>query len=350
MGKTKRIGKIELFRFIFAVIILLHHSHNLNDGKFFFIARGSLGVEFFFLVGGYFLAKKCAEQALPENLGRDTWEFILKKYKNLLPILWISQVVALVINIIVKPLTGVGDFAYRAFGTVFEGLLLNFAGYAPYAVNGVTWYLSAMMIAMLLLYPLCRKHYSLFSRCIAPLCGVLLIGMLNLAYGSQTGPDTVVLQCIRKGVIRAIAEICLGVVVFELSRFIQKKTVNLSTAGTVLISVVEAGLWFSILYLLYKVKATKYDAMILYLLVAVLTLAFSQRGYFSRFFDNKFCYALGSLSLPIYLGHPNGYKIVNSYFPTLPLKEKTIMYVGALLLHFTSKLWTVLFSNKEGSK
>jgi peptidoglycan/LPS O-acetylase OafA/YrhL len=325
-GKQKN-GKIELLRFVFAFIIVLHHSRYLNDGKMFMFNRGSLGVEFFFLVSGYLMAMKCADRTPPENLGEETWSFIFKKYKGLLPDLWIAQGIAFVMNIWLKPLKSASDFGIRVFGGIFEVLGLSFTGFNPYPINGVIWYISAMLIAMMILFPLCRKNFSFFSHCLAPLFGFMLIGMLQMAFHTPTGPDTVVLLSIRKGLIRALGEICLGVVVFELSRFIQKKTVNLSTRGAILFSIMEFGMYALILHLLYVVTKTKYDTMILYLMLVALTLSCSQRGLFSHLFDNKLFYMLGRISLPLYLCHSNGHRVVNKLFPSQSLNQKIFLYL-----------------------
>lgn len=51
----KRNGKIELLRFLFAVIIVLHHSRQLLGDENCLFLGGSLGVEFFFIVSGYLM-------------------------------------------------------------------------------------------------------------------------------------------------------------------------------------------------------------------------------------------------------------------------------------------------------
>ena len=53
----KRNGEIDILRAVFAIIILIYHSHIIYLKSANYFIRGYLGVEFFFLVSGYYLAK-----------------------------------------------------------------------------------------------------------------------------------------------------------------------------------------------------------------------------------------------------------------------------------------------------
>ena len=53
----KRNGEIDILRAFFAIIILIYHSHIIYLKSANCFIRGYLGVEFFFLVSGYYLAK-----------------------------------------------------------------------------------------------------------------------------------------------------------------------------------------------------------------------------------------------------------------------------------------------------
>lgn len=50
----KRDNRIELYRFIFACIIMVFHAHNVNNGQGHPIPLGHVFVEFFFFLTGYF--------------------------------------------------------------------------------------------------------------------------------------------------------------------------------------------------------------------------------------------------------------------------------------------------------
>ena len=58
----KRNGKIDLLRFLFAVIIVLHHTRYLFGDEHCFFHGGSLAVEFFFIVSGYLMTAHAARE------------------------------------------------------------------------------------------------------------------------------------------------------------------------------------------------------------------------------------------------------------------------------------------------
>lgn len=54
-------GEIELLRFVFAIGVVLVHSKNLFGEEWKYFLKGSFGVEFFFIVTGFFLAKSVSK-------------------------------------------------------------------------------------------------------------------------------------------------------------------------------------------------------------------------------------------------------------------------------------------------
>ena len=83
MMKKKRNGRIDFLRFVFALIIVLHHTRYLLGYEHTIFIGGSLGVEFFFLVSGYLLVatvERVAEQNhLAGSLGTETLIFLQRK-------------------------------------------------------------------------------------------------------------------------------------------------------------------------------------------------------------------------------------------------------------------------------
>ena len=100
MAKSNRNGKIEFLRFLFSVIIVIHHSrYILGDDQCLFLG-GSLAVEFFFLVSGYLMMASIdrisARKAPGQDLGRETLGFLWRKARAVYPDLLIAWVIALV--------------------------------------------------------------------------------------------------------------------------------------------------------------------------------------------------------------------------------------------------------------
>ena len=88
---TKKNGRVEFLRFIFALGILFFHIHKrfadggmieLGNTGLNFFARGYIGVEFFFLVSGYLLAASAyaKREKSTAMIGTETALMMKKKF------------------------------------------------------------------------------------------------------------------------------------------------------------------------------------------------------------------------------------------------------------------------------
>ncbi len=82
--RSKRIGELEFLRFVFAIEIILWHTNVLLDTRI--STGGYRGVEFFYIITGYFLAYSLSHMRRPEagnltssELASETKDFIIKK-------------------------------------------------------------------------------------------------------------------------------------------------------------------------------------------------------------------------------------------------------------------------------
>lgn len=99
--------------------------------------------------------------------------------------LWLSTGILFLGNRVVKDL----------FASIWELLFLTntgIVGYSPndasYLSNDATWYISAMILSMLLLWPLLRKYKENFFYIIAPLMICFLLGYSYQKFPSLRRP------------------------------------------------------------------------------------------------------------------------------------------------------------------
>ena len=78
MGKRKN-GKIEFLRFMFALVIMVFHYPT-----FFKITEtAQIGVEFFYIVMGVFMAQKISDESeMNKNIADATMKYIVAKAKS----------------------------------------------------------------------------------------------------------------------------------------------------------------------------------------------------------------------------------------------------------------------------
>lgn len=89
----KRNGAIDFWRFVFAVILVIHHSHMIEinlirpeEETIFPFQVGSLAVEFFLLTSGFLFAKSMNKNPANSSLSwKGTWTFMKGKLMSFIP-------------------------------------------------------------------------------------------------------------------------------------------------------------------------------------------------------------------------------------------------------------------------
>lgn len=294
----KRNGEIDLLRFIFAILIVFHHFSQVFDYNLF--SRGYIGVEFFFLVTGFLTAQKAdTTNQIYSNaeIADNTWKFIIKKISVFYPYFLCSFFLQLGIKILVF------DWSFIKAGSEFvrsiPNLTLTFIGTVARSslyISG-NWYLSAMIIALFILYPLLLKNYHIAVKIVYPLVDIALLGYLYKTYSMVTVSwaqySFVSISC---GILRAVIEIALGMSAYEVTKAINKLNVN-----RLFFSLIKYFGYFIVLW--YSTNHTRRDFDIhalLWCLIGV-TLSFSNTTYSLK--ENKITKYLGKISLPIYIFH-----------------------------------------------
>ncbi len=295
----RKTGEIELFRFVFCVLILLRHSEYLL-GEWFPVPGGSFGVEFFFLVSGYLMmatVHKKTNQPI-HSLGLETGQFIWKKLSAIYLDIIVAFVIGLVFQCCAKRLA-FAEVMDLLGDSVFELLMIERIGIGQIRVNSVIWYVQSMLLCMALLYPLLRKYTDLMKRLICPMAALLIMGWLWQTYGNFRTPSLWV-GFTYKGNLRAMAELCLGVASFPIVQWLRSRV--LVNWMRVALTVVKWFCWCSVIaYMCYG--STGYDALFCMLFALAIILAFSGQCADCGWYQNKFVMWLGKVSLPLYLNH-----------------------------------------------
>lgn len=336
-----RNAELDFWKFLAIIIIVIHHSYMVLEDKKVFFVQGSLFVEFFFIVSGYLMALSASKKpsAKTENLGSETASFVFKKIKTILPYYIFGSVATLAANI-----------AYRGFAYIFEPgkllrvpftvLFLETSGIPAYNITGANWYLSAMFLSMLVLYPMLRKWNDLFIKVIAPVVSIMLYGYMLRHDGFLEG-WSIWYGYACKGILRAIAGISLGTVVFSASKWLETKEIEKGTS-TVL-SVLSTGSMLFSVFLLCRGFNKKSEAIIVLLFFVSATVIASRKANINAIFQNRFCVYLGKLSMAVFLTHPACAKAMNAVaenFESVAAFQKTGS--GEFIFAFVFTLLSVL--------
>ena len=298
---SPRNGKIELLRFVCATIIFVFHFCQHVKGDRLFFLSGALAVEFFFILSGY-LMMASVDRAGPisnSDLGKETLSFLKRKVSALYPELLIAYILGFIVQTLAREENFIGAVKLL-MDSFWEVLLLRQTGLQLKDINHATWYLSSMLICMVILYPLLRKFPNIMGRIVVPFASLLIMGILCRNYSTPRDP-TKWIGWTYKGNLRAFSELGMGVLCYQLTKIFRE--VKLTRLGKGICTCLEPALYaLFIAYMIFR-PSSKRDWILMPLLVLAIGITFSEQTYFPHALDHNAIYFLGKCSLPLYLCH-----------------------------------------------
>lgn len=347
----KKNGKIELLRFLFAIAILLRHINlkafelNKSFGSFTLGKLGYIGVEFFFLVSGFFMARSIFKNNNKKSSDEysSNWEFILKKIKAILP----YHLMACIIMIIIIIFRDKGNALNLIMIKSPSLLLLQNTGILGNVKPLIAseWYLSAMFISMFIIYPFLKKDYNKFVYSVAPIISLLTIGYIVSQTGFLSGTSEL-LGFTFKANYRALGEICLGIMAFEISRKISDYKLN--SQKIKLLKVFEFLCYLFVFIVMFTDRKPYFEVLSLIALffgLIISTGLYSQKD--EKIFNNKVTYFLGSISLPIYMFQEVVWVFVLKWINVNANYQALLMFVLTFFLAITSY---IIVNNRKKTK
>jgi len=339
-----RNGIIDLCKFLFIFVIVLYHSNNFSEGETFIFPGGSIFVEFFFIVSGYLMVAS-AERRLkqceaPISIGDETQSFLWRKVKGLLPDLIIAWVAAFAVTNWIKADT-LYEVARNGANSIFDFFLLSQSGLVGFRANGAAWYLSAMILAMAILYPFLIKNSNTFLKVVAPLLCLFLYGYMYKTWSLTFVGPSIWVGFATKGMLRAIAGLCLGCLCYVVSRKLQG--IRPTKFFTGLLSLVEYGSYLAVLGISFIKPHSQLDFVLLVLMAVGITISFSQQGGITKVLAKVSAFTwLGAFSLDLYLSHGFWANAMTKMFPDLTYWQIMPYY---LAISFATGIAIMLISN-----
>lgn len=322
---------IDFYRFVFSVVIVCFHSRYLTYLGYIPFKDGYTVVEFFFILSGFLLSKSAISKDSTEikEIAFDTVHEVKKRAINMYYYFIPSFVFYFIIlnlkedrfhiNLIPSMIKDLGN-------SVFELLYLPMSGLGKYHYGAVLWYISALFISILIIYPIMRRFKELFFLVIAPILVLFCYGYHFVNYGNIS----TVYEWngfFYAGIPRAIGGICLGCICFYVSLLTTKRSNYNGKSYSILSSIVEIVLLLTVLYLMNTYYKEKVDFIIIMLFFVLIYLSFTRDNWLNALFDKKIWHLLGNFSISIYFSHEVFY---TSRFPYHPVwKYQFALYILA---------------------
>ena len=340
---TKKNGRVEFLRFIFALAILFFHIHKrfaeggvieLGNTGLNFFARGYIGVEFFFLVSGYLLAASAyaKREQSTEFIGTETALMMKKKFWNVFPYHLFATLLTIIVNAYFLEHTALDRYHYviDSWASIF---FLQVFGFDSTWVNKLTWYLDVWFMVTFIFYPLLRKYYDVFVKIICPLLALFILGYMAHEYDGIAGVDAWT-GMFYKCFLRGTSEMALGCCTYSLTR--QFNRYDFSKAGRRILGILEVLCYV----LVFKYACTEMDVNYSYPVVFVMwvavILSFSEINPCNEFFDKPIFSWLGRISLTIYLNQFYAIRLVqelldDASFPVKAVACTVVTFLGAFI-------------------
>ncbi|WP_400203816.1 acyltransferase [Methanomethylophilus alvi] len=327
---------VDILRILFAFVIVFHH---VLMGTQFHI-YGYLAVDFFFIVSGYMVINSYRRY---RNEGNEIGviRYCAHKLMSFLPYLIFAAVVyAIVSGSIAYDNTGRFDrFLASAWFEMEDVFLVSMLGFYR---DELIWYLSSLMICSAIIWFLLRRFDSNFSRYAAPIITVLLLIIIFAESNTISTPNHFVYGVVKKGLLRGLACMCLGVFAYECVGFSER--IQFSKDRLVL-GIIEIVCYLTVLVCILFLHPTDdvgrrvYDIMMIVLLFVALVITFSNRSIVYDFVQKyewlgKRSVELAVGSLLLYLNHAYIIAAWNQWGPDNIILEAFVVVILAIIMSF----------------
>lgn len=164
----KKDNRIELYRFVAVLIIMIFHAGAFNSEQNHPIPLGHVFVEYFFFLTGYFTYRNVKNNIEKINISEYSFYYTFRKFKRFVPyvLMTVSMYIAVMFvgDRFIKNLA-ITDTIKKLTGIPFDVLLLQITGICQTPRFDHWWYLSALLfslpIAVMLFYKnICSGGYT----------------------------------------------------------------------------------------------------------------------------------------------------------------------------------------------
>lgn len=291
-----RYGKISIMKFCFAIMVILLHIGFIftKDSFKYKFSSGSIAVDFFFIVSGFFFCKKYINYKIKDSIGEDTFDFLISKIKRFL----IYFIILLLLSIPFAMICLKFSFT-DLVNSLYNILYIPHNGKCNSEIFGITWYIIAMVISEVIMFPLLIKYKKDFVYTISPIIILILGSYLLVRFGHFATPLKFG-HILYKGLIRGIFEINLGMYLYLISEKFNK--VKFTKLSKVLLLLFEIFGYASIFILVNLKNAhRRFDALMIIIISICILLSTNKNLYLYKFSNNKVFSYLEKLSLPMYI-------------------------------------------------
>lgn len=326
-------GYLDFLKFVFALGVMGVHTELAGFG-FTMLRGGYLGVDFFFLVSGYFTTRLALEMRRRKDVDHQDAivRYFIKQIKRLYPFYFVSCLYGFLVRSVINSLaaTPIEDLSMSFGWAIFDLIPVQIQGICGFNPTQVQWYVGAFFVVSPLLFALVLRYGESFSLTFAPIISTFLIGLLQMKCGGIRSNGVFVDGIVFDGVLRAVGDMFLASTLYSISaRF---SCTQLKKAGTVVVRLVMLGLGMGMIWMCFVPSSAGYsDAIFIPVIFLYLLLLFSWRKY-SAIFDTALVQELQKISVVLFMIHIKTGQCINAFWYEGPLPMKLFLYYACSIL------------------
>ena len=319
-------AEIEIYRFIMIMGVALLHI--TEDYSFQIFMGGYLGVDFCFMLAGFFLMMHYyrnfdSQKSAIEN----SLDYIIGRVKNL----YFPYIIAILIMTLVKWLSYGGtpiDLYLLLYSNRWQFLMLHSIGAPTVCIIRSVWFLSPLIFLSFFIYFCLCYNKKLFVG-LSPFLSLLVFVYIAQEYGFM-GMHFVYDEVLGGGIIRGFPEMLLGVfLAYLVQEYSKAKDVRIGMAKGV---VIRSICYIVIIYTILKCQWDFNDFNVFPAFAVLIYIAFVHPIKIINEKVECFIVYLGGLSYWIYLVHNIvGYAMYH-YSPQLGPELVLPIYFGITIL------------------
>lgn len=323
---SARNSYLDFLKFVFALGIMGTHTM-LAGFDSTLIPSGWQGVDFYFLVSGYFITRQAMqERALGTSHG--VVRYFIKRITSFYPFYFVAWLYGFAL-LQVSAHQGPEKVMQNLWYSIFDVIPLQVVGLPSLCVTAVQWYVGATFLVSPLVYALLYWLGGTATKVLAPIISVFIFGTIYLQIGTLGAPGTYIGGFVFSGLLRALADMLLASTMYEIAGSLAG--VSLTRLGN---SVLHGGriLLLTITVFCCATQTEDYKGFVFVVVIfAYLSLLFAYPVQ-CPVFCNRLFGELGKISSLCFMVHvPTGIGI-NALLPAWGVTHRLVLYYVASLL------------------
>lgn len=309
-----------------AIYIVGFHMREYLD---YYFIHGNMAVSFFFILTGIGLyqygdSKEGEEKHLLKNISKK------KSIGILLPYYLVWGMAFAAFLMFEAHNYGQGDLLNKIILSIPGLFFLDAAGFQSNSFVTGQWYMSAMVLSLIIICPILVKLKNVYTTYISAILGVFILGYINLTFEgiysgvfSNVGPFT-------KGFLWGFGAINIGIFCVTLSRLITAKF-------TIMKNLLEMVI-LSIIFVYGYICCQYMDGIILLLIAVFFVIELSFDSWLNSICEKgeKLCIFLGKCSLYVYLTGSLSFRIWKCI--DISVTDKLLFFVMRVALNIAVAL------------